>query len=402
MKKNLFFLGMDIAQDSAAAQLIDADARVLWRGQLTARIDSWQELQKRLKALLITFSELFVVMEASGLYHLPWAERFTHAGAHVFVLNPLLSARVQSFHNAIRENKTDPLDAEKCAQMGREHLDELERFGYRSAPAKQGFKELLSARAAVRHALTNLRKSYRSHLELVFPALLHAGLDPYSQKAARVLARASTAQAWLDLPSDEQLGLLDSEKALALTQACRASLADEALARASAPAVAQLIATQQELDDRLTQLDALIAEQASAQPRMTLLCSLPGIGAKTGAVLAAYLPAEFTGWGSRAHIVAKLQALFGCDPRRRQSGKWNGQVKISKRGISAARTALWQSSFCSLKLDADMRAYYDSLRALGKAHKPAMIDLMRKQLRRLVAVLDSNQPFIPMNRLTST
>jgi transposase len=130
-----------------------------------------------------------------------------------------------------------------------------------------------------------------------------------------------------------------------------------------------------------------------------LIRSLPGVGERTAAVLAAYLPASFAGWGTHKKITARLQAYIGMDPRLRQSGQWTGNIKLSKRGIGPARTALFQSAFCSRPKDPQMKAYYRALRARGKTHKHAMIDLMRKQLRRLVAVLLTHQPFIPQTLL---
>jgi hypothetical protein len=41
------------------------------------------------------------------------------------------------------------------------------------------------------------------------------------------------------------------------------------------------------------------------------------------------------------------------------------------------------------------------LRARGKTHKHAMIDLMRKQLRRLVAVLLAHQPYVQKTPLAA-
>jgi len=108
-----------------------------------------------------------------------------------------------------------------------------------------------------------------------------------------------------------------------------------------------------------------------------------------------YLPPSFEGEKRRKKIVSRLQALFGCDPRLRQSGKWVGRVKISKRGIAAARTALFQAAFCSLHSDGENAAYYRKLRDVDKKeHKEAMVDVMRKQLRRLVAVLCNDRPFV--------
>jgi transposase len=147
------------------------------------------------------------------------------------------------------------------------------------------------------------------------------------------------------------------------------------------------------LADQLHDCDEAITPRLPAE-RVALIASLPGFGVRTSAVMATYLPPSFEGWGTRKKIVARVQALFGCDPRRRQSGKWEGKVKISKRGIAAGRTALFQAAFCSLDTDEENSAYYKRLREIEKKeHKEAMVDLMRKQVRRLVAVLCNNRPF---------
>jgi transposase len=116
--------------------------------------------------------------------------------------------------------------------------------------------------------------------------------------------------------------------------------------------------------------------------------------------MAVDLPAGFEGWGKPKQITARLPARFGTDPRLRQSGKWTGRVKISKRGIGAARTARFQAAFCSLANDPENAAYYQALRRgdgphrRPKAHKEAIVDVMRKQLRCAVSVPLANQSFV--------
>lgn len=398
MKKN-HILGMDIAQKSAVAQLDRADGTRCWHETLTTDQAGWQQLEKLLLAHGAQWADTVVLLEATGVYHLPWAERLHAAGAEVYVLNPLLAARLESAANALRGHKTDHVDVHRLCEAGRLHADQLGRFRYYPEPARQGLKQLSSARATVRALLTNLKKSLRSHLELVFPALLAAHLNPASARTAAILAAAPTAGAWRALPLAERQKLAGTKRQ-ALDQTCAATLADETLARACAPAVQTLLATQAALITQLADCDAQIAPQLPAA-RVALIRSVPGFGEHTAAVLAAYLPASFEGWGQPKQVTARLQAYVGMDPRLRQSGNWTGHIKISKRGVVPARTALYQAAFCSLKKDAENYAYYQSLRARGKKHRQAMVDLMRKQLRRLVSVLLANQPYAPKTQLAA-
>jgi transposase len=391
MTKN-YILGMDIAQNSAVAQLDRADGTCCWRDSVTTDQAGWQQLEKVLAQNGAGWADTRVLLEATGLYHLPWAECLQQAGAEVYVLNPLLAARLQSAANALREHKTDKVDVRRLCETGRLYADQLARFRYQPEPAHQGLKQLTHVRARLRATLTNLKKSLRAQVELVFPALLAAKLELDGDRAANILKESPTAGAWLALPAAGRHALAGNKQA-ALDQACTATLANEALAQACAPAMLAMLAARQAVLTQLDACDQQIAPQLPAS-RVQLIASIPGFGERTAAVLSVYLPADFDGWGKPKQIVARVQALFGMDPRLRQSGKWNGKVRISKRGIGEARTALFQAAFCSLRMDSENAAYYNGLREKGKAHKQAIVDVMRKQLRRLVAVLRAEKPFV--------
>lgn len=391
MKKN-FILGMDIAQHSAVAQLDRADGSTCWRGTLATDQAGWRRLEQVLAENGALLGETLVLIEATGVYHLAWAQCLEKAGAQVYVLNPLLAARLGSVANALREHKTDRVDAAGLCENGRLYADQLARFRYQPRPAQQGLKQLDHARRTLRRQLTNLKKSFKSHLELVFPALLAARIGADTVRAATILQQAPTAGAWRALPEHERIKLA-GDKFAALEQACEQTLADESLAKACVPAVLALLQAKQSMAEQLRACDRQIAPRLPPE-RVALIRTIPGYGEHTSAVMATYLPDSFEGWGPRKKIVARLQALFGMDPRLRTSGKWTGKVKISKRGIAAGRTALFQAAFCSMDTDPQMHAYYDKLRKVEKKeHREAMVHLMRKQLRRLVAVLCNNRPF---------
>lgn len=396
MTKN-YILGLEIAQNNVVAQLSSAAGTCCWRATLASDQNGWRNLEQALALHQAHWAELLVIMEATGVYHLPWAERLTRAGAEVYVLNSLLASRLESTANALRGHKTDVVDVARLVEVACRYTADLGRFRYRSDAGKQARRQLDHARYKLREELTNLKKSAQSHLELVFPALLAAKIEPDSKCAARILEVAVTAGAWSALPLATRQQLA-GRKQPALDVACAQTLADETLAQACAPALRSLLTAQQAMAVQLQQCEAaLTASQPPA--RVALITSVPGFGQRTATVMATYLPDSFAGWGSRKKIVARLQALFGTDPRLRQSGKWTGCVKISKRGIGSARVALFQAAFCSLRTDQQNAAYYKKLRADGKAHRAAIIDLMRKQLRRLVAVLLTQQPFVPTSPL---
>src|SRR5436190_6715974 len=131
MTKN-HILGLDIAQNTAVAQLERADGAKCWRETFTTAQAGWEGLEQKLTQAGARWVDTMVVLEATGVHHLPWAERMVKAGAEVYVLNPLLAARLQSVANALREHKTDHVDVQRLCETGRLYAAQFARFRYRS------------------------------------------------------------------------------------------------------------------------------------------------------------------------------------------------------------------------------------------------------------------------------
>ena len=98
--------------------------------------------------------------------------------------------------------------------------------------------------------------------------------------------------------------------------------------------------------------------------------------------------------GPKQKVARKLQAYFGCDPKLCESGLWKGRVRMSKRGVELARTALFQAATCAMLHDPDMKAVFERKKAEGKFYLICVSHVMRIQLRRLVAVLYDRKPFV--------
>jgi transposase len=63
----------------------------------------------------------------------------------------------------------------------------------------------------------------------------------------------------------------------------------------------------------------------------------------------------------------------------RESGKWKGQRKLSKRGSGVLRRSLYMAAFgCLRHPHSAFRAYYQALAARGVKGKRALMAVMRK------------------------
>lgn len=390
---NRFSVGIDVAKRAVRYHVTDDKQCCINRGAIPANGQGLERLAQAL-ASIAPAAQLPVLLEATGLLHIHWAERLMQRGYPVLVVNPLVAKRLFSAANALRDNKTDRLDAADLAVGGYKEEVVLEKFRYRSDPRRFGLQRLSSVRAQVRQMLTNARKAYGSLLTVVFPEL-DSLVKIHSQAVRSLLAESPTPLA-LAQQSLAKLRRAFGSHAVAVRDVARSSLADPVLAAASAPALQAQLRLIASLEEQLTVLEKQCQDHAArivTAAETALVRSLPGLGAKTSTEVAAWVPAEF--WKpqrSRRRTAERLLAFMGAEPRVKDSGKLKGQRRMSKRGCAPLRTAMFQASFCGMRYDQELATLYAGHRAKGKPHKVAISHLMRRQVQRLVTVMQTRTP----------
>jgi transposase len=383
--------GLDIASTSACACVQAADGSILHELNLLSTREGEDKLIKLLPAGCAIF------MESTGRYHLPWARRLVQAGFLVYVLNALLAKRLISPANALRQNKTDKIDARELANIGRIHGNGLSRFRYHEDAGQTGLRTLCQVRVHQRRLLTDTLKSANHLLKTMLPeapwlalaanrglAALFIKIDSLARLRAMRLA---TLQTYVCGKTDELYAVL------------RQPLSSSALFDALLPALQAQLKLIESLRDHQQAIAAQIRDAVVTAKRdheVALARTIPGFGPKIAPTIIACVPTDLRSWGPKQKVSRKLQAYFGSDPKLRESGSWKGRVRMSKRGVELARTALFQAATCALLHDPDMKAVFDRKMAEGKFYLVAVSHVMRIQLRRLVAVLYDQKPFVRM------
>ena len=171
--KPIYSLGLDVAKHKIRAALCDPQGRCLWEKDLPVSAAGRNQFVRELRARCPSAAQLLVLIEATGLLHLNWAAALSKAGYKVAVINPLIARRLYfRLDNVLRESKTDPIDARGLCRIARERgAALLALYGFKLRREQMTLQRLQSARQALRRSLTNLKKSYRSLLELSFPEL---------------------------------------------------------------------------------------------------------------------------------------------------------------------------------------------------------------------------------------
>ncbi|MCR6644579.1 MAG: IS110 family transposase [Terricaulis sp.] len=138
------------------------------------------------------------------------------------------------------------------------------------------------------------------------------------------------------------------------------------------------------LEKQLAELDRDIASRVRESPiwreKEEILKSTPGVGDQTARTLIAALP-ELGELDRR-----QIAALAGVAPINRDSGKMRGKRAIAG-GRADVRCALYMAALVGVRCNPVLKAYYQRLRAAGKAPKVAIVAAMRKLLTILNAML---------------
>ncbi|MEM3650426.1 MAG: transposase [Candidatus Jordarchaeaceae archaeon] len=126
---------------------------------------------------------------------------------------------------------------------------------------------------------------------------------------------------------------------------------------------------------------------------LRLLQTIPGISAEQAALILAEL-----GDVRRFPTVDKVVAFAGLDPKVRESGKWKGKRKLSKKGSPTLRATLYRAAMgCRFK-NPVVEAEYERRRSDGRSYRESLVSASRKLLKVVYAVLRDRKPFhLPEN-----
>ena len=149
-------------------------------------------------------------------------------------------------------------------------------------------------------------------------------------------------------------------------------------------ALKQMRAAKRQLEAELEQayLDNAQAEDVAR------LRSIPGYSTLVSSMIAGAFDRDVK--GERSWI-----AFSGMDISLRQSGKWVGRGKLTKRGNSFFRKRLYSAAWGAQMNYPEVRRYYDQLKSQGRHHVEALCIIARKLLRIAYAVLTKGKTYDP-------
>jgi transposase len=137
-----------------------------------------------------------------------------------------------------------------------------------------------------------------------------------------------------------------------------------------------------------TEIMALIRADPDLARRLDILVSIPGVSAITAFALIIDMPEL----GSLEN--GQAASLAGLAPVARQSGTWTGRAFI-RGGRANVRHALYMPALVAMRLNPDLKANYERLKAAGKAAKVAITAIMRKLIVLANALIRDDREWSP-------
>ena len=393
-------VGIDIGKEKHAAAILDAGGRPLAK---PAFFDNTHDGARKLWALIARHAggdTVRVGMEATGNCWKPFHDFLAARGAEVDVMNPIVSSA--SMAGDVRGRKTDKRDAVVIAGI----VARGERPAYRpEGEDERGLKcvtrqrrLLVSDRSGMKNRLRDqLLESFPEFPALfkgLFSKLPLALLDKWPGAAELARARRDSVAKVVKANSRGKDAAKEAERIIAAAKdsICFAHPPP----KSAALCIRSTLRALRDLDANIEEIEAEI--QKCKRPDMARL--LDGIKG-AGQILPMVIASEFGGFerfealssadaGSR--MAKRMLAFAGCEPRIRESGKWKGQTKVSKRGSGQLRLALYLIANSIRMNDAYFKAVYDE-KAKTKHHSVALFYVIRKLLDVLCSLHKSGRTY---------
>ena len=384
-------VGIDVAKGKSTVCMLKRYGEIVCK---PFDIEHQNKDLSELASMILKFDdEVKVVMEATGIYHLPVLTYLQEKGIFVTVINPYLMKVYRS--ESLRKAKTDKIDSRIIANYGIEHWFTMEEFKVSEdiygelRLLGQQYRHYMKLHVTSLHELTHL-------LDYTMPGI-KTMLASWNEGNRKDKLSDFVEQFWHfdEITKYSESEFIDAYAAWAKDKKYHQSqtkakaiyeLAHEGIPTLSSetPSVKMLVTEAvrvlKEIDTTLGVILSRMQELAKSLPEYSVVRKMGGVGD----VLAPKLIAEI-GDVRRFHSGKALIAYAGIDTPPYESGQFIGSNRtITKRGSAALRKVGYETMRCIKtrpRPDDPVYQYVIKKEAEGKAKKSAKIAGLNKFLR---------------------
>ena len=393
----MILVGIDVASNKHDIFIMNALGEV-FNKHFT--IDNTRQGYKKLLEQISLAKEFFkdsnvrIGLESTGHYSRNILHFLILEGYDVMFINPLLT-NMDRKASSVRKTKTDSIDAKAICMFLIRNQNDFKPYTLSSYHIDE-LKILVRKRKSLLKQLNRISNQLTAYIDQAFPEYYKVFKNVLSKTSLTLLSSYASiselkrvrVKTLIDLIRKSSQGHHGINKAEQLKQLVKNSIGidSESLSLSIKQCVTEIIL----INKHKHTIEELL-EHHLIESKTTLL-SIPGIGTITGSIILAEI-----GDINRFKNDAELLAYAGLDPSVYQSGKYEGNFKISKRGSSILRWAIFQAAKITVIHDPVFKAYHEKKLSQGKHYFTAIGHSTKKLLRVIRSILKNNSVYVKSN-----
>ena len=382
----MVYIGIDIAKFKHFASVVSSDGKVIVKP--FSFENSRQGFMKLIEEIE-NFQDCLIGLESTGHYAENLIQFLYERNYSVALINPIQTDSLRDSN--IRKTKTDKVDTMlivQCLMLKKYSLVSSKNIDLIKLRRLSRFRlEMVQQQTRIKTQLT-------ACLDIVFPELAHffkgnlhlkvsyALLEKYSSAKA---IRSARIDGLTNLLFNNSRGKYNYEKALQLKALAKDSIGldNPAIELQIQCLIKQLRLYQKQISD--IDISIMTIMEIINSPILTI----PGVGYTLGAMIISEIDDI-----KKFSNPSKLLAFAGLDPVVKQSGNFQAEhMKISKRGSTYLRYAIYRVAFLIIYNNETFYNYYIEKRAQGKNHRVALGHVCNKLVRIIFKILTDDIPF---------
>ena len=382
----MVYIGIDIAKFKHFASVVSSDGEVIVK---PFPFENSRQGFMKLVEEIENFHDCLIGLESTGHYAENLIYFLYERGYQIGVINPIQTDALRDSN--IRKTKTDKVDTMlivQCLMLKKYSLVTSQDINIIKLRRLSRFRlETVQQQTRIKTQLTGC-------LDIVFPELsnffkgnLHlkvsyALLEKYPSAKAISSARIDGLT---NLLYNNSKGRYHQDKAIQLKSLAKKSIG---LNNPAIELQIQCLIKQLRLyHKQIKEID--LAIMTLMELLNSPILTVPGVGYTLGAMIISEI-----GDIKRFSNPSKLLAFAGLDPIVKQSGNFQADtMKISKRGSTYLRYAIYRVAFIIIYNNDTFHNYYLDKRAQGKSHRVALGHVCNKLVRVIFKVLTDETPF---------
>ena len=409
MVKSFLSVGVDVGADFSFMSIAAPSQELLGKPYKIVHSDPLSlsvAVERIRKAEEMNSSKARIVLESTGIYHIPLFCYLKDAGFDVIVINPLISHSNRNFN--IRKVHSDKLDSKKLALLGlnpnlKTSVMPVELVLNIRGLVREYFNLVDNRTAYINKLLGVLYEAFPQYLGVFSKVTTAASLmvlEKYALPENILAADFNTLTDEVAKASRRKISTVIPQcvkLVAAATEALNFGHALDSHATLMRIFIEFIKRFSEAATDILRQMNELVCdnEHELFVQQIRLIQTYRGAGFLSAVTLMVEI-GDFAVFQKPK----QLFAYFGIDPEVKQSGKFNGtRVAMSKRGSPLARRVLYLMALRSIANDrngfpanAVLQAYYLE-KCRSKAKKAALGAIMHKVCNIVFAMLRDNKPF---------